>query len=65
MDLIVKGDTVYVQLDPSDQVAFSGVVVYVPQEATDDWIIKDERGGIHYVQSYCQIVRRCQPKERP
>ena len=34
-----------------------GTVKYTPQATGDSWIIEDERGGIHYVQMFAQIVR--------
>lgn len=58
-DLIEIGDEVSVQLDLEDQVmGVYGKVLHVPSSTGDSWHIRDHDGSLHYVQTYCQVIRK-------
>ena len=52
--LIEKGDKVIVYLNQYD--SFQGVVEHISVATGDSWIIVDENGRLHYVQTFQEIV---------
>lgn len=56
MNWIERDDEVIVKLYPGAE-PWKGRVCHMPQATGDSWIIEDETGNLHYVQTFLEIVK--------
>lgn len=55
VERIEEGNAVLVVMNSGQE--FRGVVVSIPRDIGDCWLIKDEQGYLHAVQNYAEIVK--------
>ena len=42
---------------------FYGTVEYKPADTGDCWVVREDNGTLHYIQTFCEIVKRPLNKE--
>lgn len=60
MRWIERDDEVSVLLYPGAPL-FKGRVCYMPAATGDSWVIEDEQGAIHHIQTFVEIVKNKEP----